>query len=461
MIFVPSFNGFTRSFLPSNIRGLVVWLNAQNLPLADGELVSTWEDMSGRRHHATASGTARPTFKVNQINGKSVVRFNGTANFMRSPYVGPGQNFTFIIAIKPTSAYKADSVVRFQAPENGSLPFVVFPWSDAGANFQPVALDYDNGSTADSLVTRFDSSFSVGTYVSAGSTTGGRITRQNGIIVDSGDTTTTTTNTVLDIGSYNLGTLGFYSGDIAEILIYNRALSTAEITQAENYLMAKYNVFSPDQISGIALWLKADAVVQDNNTAISTWYDHSGNSRNATQAGAARPLLMTNVINGKPIVRLDGIDDYFNVSLPSSTPYTFFTVCKKRTTGVRLPILGGPLNNDPYALFFYSDDAVYIKNRGSTSTKQILSEPGTSFAVWSSLSSSGNSYSIRKNGSAPTLVDIVDPTNAADFSLIGRRTSDTTFGDGDIAEIIFYNVALTAAQIVQIETYLNRKYALF
>jgi len=30
------------------------------------------------------------------------------------------------------------------------------------------------------------------------------------------------------------------NGDIAEVLIYNRALSDAEITQVNNYLSAKY-----------------------------------------------------------------------------------------------------------------------------------------------------------------------------------------------------------------------------
>jgi hypothetical protein len=46
--------------------------------MADGDPVSRWVDSSGWGHNATQTGTARPTFKTNVINGKPVVRFSST-----------------------------------------------------------------------------------------------------------------------------------------------------------------------------------------------------------------------------------------------------------------------------------------------------------------------------------------------------------------------------------------------
>ena len=65
---------------PSTVTGLEAWYKADSLwtppaLLNDGDPVSMWPDFSGLGHNATQTGTARPTFKTNIINGKPVVRF--------------------------------------------------------------------------------------------------------------------------------------------------------------------------------------------------------------------------------------------------------------------------------------------------------------------------------------------------------------------------------------------------
>jgi hypothetical protein len=79
------------------------------------------------------------------------------------------------------------------------------------------------------------------------------------------------------------------------------------------------------------------------NGFVTTWYDQSGNSRNAVQTTASMQPQIVNAgvvytnINSKPVIRLDGIND----SLQSASfttinpPYTAFLVNKWISTGVQ------------------------------------------------------------------------------------------------------------------------------
>lgn len=67
---------------------------------------------------------------------------------------------------------------------------------------------------------------------------------------------------------------------------------------------------SAGEISPPALRLKASAITGLNDgDPVSTWPDSSGNGHDVTAAGTARPLYKTNILNGKPVVRFDGIND--------------------------------------------------------------------------------------------------------------------------------------------------------
>jgi hypothetical protein len=56
---------------------------------------------------------------------------------------------------------------------------------------------------------------------------------------------------------------------------------------------------------------------------VSTWSDRSGNGNNATSSGGARPLYVTTIQGGQPVVRFDSTDDgligNFNYSVTSQT----------------------------------------------------------------------------------------------------------------------------------------------
>jgi hypothetical protein len=68
--------------------------------------------------------------------------------------------------------------------------------------------------------------------------------------------------------------------------------------------------------NGLALWLRADAGTVLNGGAVNQWSDQSGNEHNATQGtSSSRPTLINAALNGYPVVRFDGVDDFLTFPL--------------------------------------------------------------------------------------------------------------------------------------------------
>ena len=68
---------------------------------------------------------------------------------------------------------------------------------------------------------------------------------------------------------------------------------------------------------GLAFWVRADTGLTLAGTTVSQWADLSGNNRHAAQgAAASQPTVVTNALNGKPVLRFDGVNDFLNFNLP-------------------------------------------------------------------------------------------------------------------------------------------------
>ncbi len=82
--------------------------------------------------------------------------------------------------------------------------------------------------------------------------------------------------------------------------------------------------FVPTDIAGCLLWLDAAQIVGlSDNDPVDTWSDLSGQANDATGVLTTRPLYKTNIINSKPIVRFDGVDDFL-ITIDTVTPRTIF-----------------------------------------------------------------------------------------------------------------------------------------
>ena len=120
-----------------------------------------------------------------------------------------------------------------------------------------------------------------------------------------------------------------HPGDLAEVIIYDRTLSDVEREGVEAYLGAKYGGVSgipmepneADLAPSLKLWLQAETLqaTHSDGDPIRTWTATVGFDANVPSLvlpnghDAGAPIFMTNVINGHPVVRFDGVDDFMGV----------------------------------------------------------------------------------------------------------------------------------------------------
>ena len=224
--------------------------------------------------------------------------------------------------------------------------------------------------------------------------------------------------------------------------------------------------FNPLSLSP-ALWLAADDIAQSDGTAVATWLDKSGNGRNATQAiGASQPIVKTGVLNGRNVVRFDGVNDYLRS--PSfalgSTPSVF--VVAKQTTGKAgyTRVLGG--FPDVY-LYCGTDASELIATfyGNGTSWGTVLAQSATTwmgdFKIVSSINNGTDSQFINGVASTPRLNAMSSFTGeivvGGGYFSSGAWQTDQILG-GDIAEIIIIPSPLATADRQRVERYLAAKW---
>jgi autotransporter-associated beta strand protein len=202
----------------------------------------------------------------------------------------------------------------------------------------------------------------------------------------------------------------------------------------------------PGSISGLQLWLKADAITGlADGATVNTWPDSSGNNRNATRI-VGTPVFKTNTVNGKPVVRFT-TDGNSHFTFPQlNTIRTVFWVVKENANG--LHFLLGDDNNYHFhrgvagEMFHGTHASLNVRN-GTTKLMGATIAPTTTLL-----------------GSGYRLVSVVTAGNVEASTLAKDRTIIDRSWDGDVAEVIIYDRALTAAEEEKIGFYLAQKYAM-
>jgi hypothetical protein len=223
--------------------------------------------------------------------------------------------------------------------------------------------------------------------------------------------------------------------------------------------------FDPRQITGLSLWLDAadSATLSVSSGSVSQWRDKSGNSHHAAQGtGLNQPDYIASGLNGKPVVRFDGVNHFIlgSQAVIGTNPVTVFFVGKTGGTSATAYIayLGAGAGAN---MFFSGDRAVRfgngnrIWNTGPLTTATLATYRNTSaqydtFQSWdkgslltpSSTSSGTNSYNI----------------SAVIFGLGGNPTGGVNLSAGDIGEFLVYTRSLSDAERERVEAALLRKW---
>ncbi len=230
--------------------GLVLALDAGNLTLSDGALVDLWPDASGGAVDASASGSARPTFVAAGIGGRASVRFDGVDDFLRLPegFEDFTDGMSLYVVAEPTVL---QSGFKLLALGNGqSLQNIVLGRSGDTDGVQYFATSTTNvGSSVDTAAAFVTGQASILSVDQGGGPVDTMVVAdvaRDGVPIGSGEVF------VPQIQSRDLNYVGrsywfegWFEGEIAEVLLYDRALSSAERGEVLDYLAAKYQLSRP------------------------------------------------------------------------------------------------------------------------------------------------------------------------------------------------------------------------
>lgn len=192
---------------------------------------TTWADQSGRGNNATqTSSSAAPTLTAGALNGKPVVHFSGS-QFFSLTNLQAGASAGEIIAVLRTSSVTVNTGLwKFGGDANGDFY--------TGASGAP---SDDFGSAARYLeAAPVQNLTQYNIYEVSGTATGWE-SMIDGIPLTTSPANTFGASTPPLIGLNSSGS--YFNGDIAEVLIFNRALSDTERDAARAYLGAKYALF--------------------------------------------------------------------------------------------------------------------------------------------------------------------------------------------------------------------------
>ena len=206
---------------------LALWLAADSMTLADGALISSWQDISGNNNHATqATDTSKPTFKTNILKGKPIIRFDGGDSLNLASAIGASPCSIYFV-LKP-SQISAGTIIAGNAAGAFQIRFSSLGKIDLLKSGVAVF------ATSTTILSTTNYSFLTVTYSNPNYTF-----RLNGAADGSGSSAQTMNGVNRIAINYDGGN---YNGDIAELIVYNAVLSDTDRDTVESYLKTKYGL---------------------------------------------------------------------------------------------------------------------------------------------------------------------------------------------------------------------------
>lgn len=225
--------------------------------------------------------------------------------------------------------------------------------------------------------------------------------------------------------------------------------------------------------TGLKFWVKADAgVTKDSNNYVSAWADQSGNGYDVSQATSSnQPLYVASVLNGKPVIRFAGDRtansdalDRSSISMSGATGMSILVVGKITTTEFFGTFVAYGNDNDVFHLDEYSSTTRWSGINNIPSPNSM----GSSFKILeTAFVDSADSVTLYEGGTSVATGTCTNSLLSSGFLTIGGAKYyfgvynwANTALNGDIAEILIYDHALSSADRTTAVNYLKNKYAL-
>jgi hypothetical protein len=279
------------------------------------------------------------------------------------------------------------------------------------------------------------------------------------------------------------------SGPVRTILFTAAANSglarTATLTAQDGRTLAitqegSSSPWSPSDLPAVQAWFKADAIPEVDRVGnlVSRWVDSASSGLfPVTATSTARPAFVANAIEGKPVVRFDGVNDGLNrgasalvnnanggmmiavrrhSAVPTTTRTVAFLATGSSTANPRLT-LRSSATGLPQSVARRLDANANVTVNAATAvpTTFQLHAIDANF-VQGTLAQWVNGTAA---GTATMTTGLTSNTNAAGFG-IGRGASAANYFAGDIAEVIVVRGAVSTADRQRLEGYLAHRWGL-
>lgn len=230
--------GVFSPFNPRRIAGCKLWLDAsKHTGVADGGSLSGAPDYSPAGNNVVNYNTA-PTYQATGLNNRPSYRFGGAGGLKTAAAILSDDAFTLLAVIKGSAQINKPIVTQNASDAgrtnllgtdttNGNLARIFF---NNGANREANSTDVILDGTAKVVMTRSDGAGFWTPSVNGG-TEGSTLSGQ----------TVTPSTAVTTVGATSDGS-GYFTGDISELVLFDRNLDPGEIKKLIRYLGRKWFV---------------------------------------------------------------------------------------------------------------------------------------------------------------------------------------------------------------------------
>ena len=454
-------------FLPSSLPGCQLWLDAtDNSSLVmDGTNVTTWRDKSGNGYHMntltpTAAWTGSAVYPTigTSINGLQTVNFIPQSGLKQSTTLDGVKNLFWVGRIAAPVGTGDQS--WFLLGHDTDYNWHGYPYGGKFIDDRFAQSGIYNASPA-SLFTNDPNAITNATFKNVNMPSPPNVF----LLSVAGITGTTRYQGICYDRNANPG----WCGDLAEVIIFNSALTTAQRQAVEGYLAHKWGInkyYSPTfplSIPGCQLWLDAgDSSTVTGTTTVTQWRDKSGNGRHLG-VGAGTTSYSSNAIQLN--------SSYMFVdSLVDLSKHNMFIVAKGTGQFGKAIFTAKPLFNvswnslDAFGFYLYtSDGAAYFAN--NVNDNGVGFSANTTITQVYSCQTSGTLSSGWVNGIGQTnrTLNATRTTTARGFAIGAEYYNNMHNNSGanaSIYEILVYNSDFSIAQRETIEKYLMQKWGL-
>ncbi len=237
--------GLAHGWRPNMFSGCILWLDADTVSGSDGDAIGTWTNKAptgSANNVVQATGASQPLLKkgANGINGHNVIRFDGTNDYMTGSLAPGSSGMSHFFVAKTGASLKLYSSLW------SIRDLAVADWAICLGN----AVDgYGAGWAGPSELVLLGTIAGIATNtVFAGEAVYDKVNWEltgwrTATIPDTSFPTASPITFAIGAWVFDPTSAGeIFPGDIAEYIIFNRALSTAETAVVRKYLATKYGL---------------------------------------------------------------------------------------------------------------------------------------------------------------------------------------------------------------------------